>query len=45
MSFLWHNTNKSEHPAAFIFVLVQAAGRDIGIGPDLQGVFPAFNMQ
>jgi hypothetical protein len=45
MSFLGHNTNKSEHSAAFIPILVPGAGRNIGIRSGLyRGVF-ALDMQ
>ena len=40
-----YDTNKPEHAAAFVFVLVQAAGRNIGVGSGLEGVVLAFDMQ
>jgi hypothetical protein len=45
MPFLRHNTNKPELHAALILVLVQAAGRDVGIGSGFDRVVFAVNVQ
>jgi hypothetical protein len=45
MPFLRHDTYKPEHSFAIIFVLVPAAGRNIGIGSDFYGRVFAINMQ
>ena len=45
MPLLRHDTNKSERPGTFILVLVEAAGRHIGIGTGLDRGVLAVDMQ